>query len=53
MGSVEKIKRVARRIVERQKAGNRVVVVVIAMGKTTDDLVDLANRINPNPPTKP
>lgn len=52
VGSVEKIKRVARRIVERQKAGNRVVVVVSAMGKTTDDLVDLANRINPNPPSR-
>ncbi|MGI6109969.1 MAG: aspartate kinase, partial [Eubacteriaceae bacterium] len=52
VGSVEKIKRVARRITDRQKAGNKVVVVVSAMGKTTDDLVDLAYQINPNPPSR-
>ena len=31
------------------KKGNKVVVVVSAMGDTTDDLIELANKINPNP----
>ena len=52
VGTVEKIKRVARRIVETKNAGNKVVVVVSAMGKTTDELVDLALAINPNPPSR-
>lgn len=41
------IKRVAKRIVETRKAGNSVVVVVSAMGDTTDDLMDLANEVTP------
>ncbi|MDO4288362.1 MAG: aspartate kinase [Eubacterium sp.] len=52
VGDVEKIKRVAKRIVQRKEAGNAMVVVVSAMGKTTDDLVDLAMAINPNPPSR-
>ncbi len=44
------VKRVARRIVETQRAGNQVVVVVSAMGDTTDDLIDLANEVSPAPP---
>ena len=52
VGTAEKIKRVARRIVETKNAGNKVVVVVSAMGKTTDELVDLALAINPNPPSR-
>lgn len=52
VGTVEKIKRIARRIVETKNAGNKVVVVVSAMGKTTDELVDLALAINPNPPSR-
>ena len=44
------IKRVAQRIVGTRKAGNRVVVVVSAMGDTTDDLRDLANQVSPAPP---
>lgn len=52
VGTVEKIKRVARRIVAIREAGNKVVVVVSAMGKTTDDLVELATAINPNPPSR-
>lgn len=52
VGTVEKIKRVARRIVETKNDGNKVVVVVSAMGKTTDELVDLALAINPNPPSR-
>jgi aspartate kinase len=44
------IKRVAQRIVTARKAGNRVVVVVSAMGDTTDELRDLANQVSPAPP---
>lgn len=45
----ERVINVARRIVERKRAGNRVVAVVSAMGKTTDDLVKLANSITDAP----
>ena len=44
------IKRVAQRIVSTRKAGDHVVVVVSAMGDTTDELIDLANRVSPLPP---
>ena len=43
------IKRVARRIVETKKAGNDVVVIVSAMGDTTDELMDLAGQVSPVP----
>ena len=44
------IKRVAQRIVATHKAGDRVVVVVSAMGDSTDELIDLANQVSPLPP---
>ncbi|MGH3457587.1 aspartate kinase, partial [Aeromicrobium sp.] len=44
------IKRVAQRIVATKKAGHDVVVVVSAMGDTTDELIDLANHVSPLPP---
>ncbi|WP_182882511.1 MULTISPECIES: aspartate kinase [unclassified Microbispora] len=44
------IKRVAQRIVATKKAGNDVVVVVSAMGDTTDELLDLARQVSPLPP---
>jgi aspartate kinase len=43
------IKRVAQRIVATKKAGNDVVVVVSAMGDTTDELIDLAEQVSPLP----
>ena len=46
------IKRVAKRIAETKRAGNDVVVVVSAMGDTTDELIDLANAITPMPPAR-
>lgn len=46
------IKRVARRIVETKRAGNDVVVVVSAMGDTTDELLDLAEQVSPKPPAR-
>ena len=47
LADAESIKRVAKRIVETRKAGNEVVVVVSAMGDTTDELVDLAEQVAP------
>lgn len=44
------ILRVAKRIVDTKRAGNEIVVVVSAMGDTTDDLIDLAKQVSPNPP---
>lgn len=49
VGSVERIQAVAQRVYKTVKDGNSVVVVVSAMGKTTDGLVKLANQISPNP----
>ena len=46
------IRRVARRVVETRDAGNDVVVVVSAMGDTTDELIDLANEVAPKPPAR-
>ncbi len=49
VGDAEKIKHVARRIIDTQNAGNQVCVVVSAMGDTTDELLDLANQVADNP----
>ncbi|GGV05830.1 aspartokinase [Streptomyces filipinensis] len=49
VADAEGIKRVAKRIVEAKKNGNQVVVVVSAMGDTTDELIDLAERVSPMP----
>jgi aspartate kinase len=48
VGSPERIKRVAERVVREKKKGNDLVVVVSAMGDTTDDLVGLAAQVSPN-----
>ena len=49
VGTVEKIRNAASRTVEELQNGNNVVVVVSAMGKTTDHLVDMANEISGSP----
>ena len=49
VGSVERIQAVAQRVKKTAQTGDSVVVVVSAMGKTTDGLVHLANAISPNP----
>ncbi|HUS62392.1 MAG TPA: aspartate kinase, partial [Acidimicrobiales bacterium] len=49
VADADSIKRVARRIVEAKQAGHDVVVVVSAMGDTTDELIDLAEQIVPVP----
>lgn len=50
VANAERIKRVAERIVAARKAGDDVVVVVSAMGDTTDELLDLAHQVSPLPP---
>jgi aspartate kinase len=52
LADADAIKRVARRIVDVKKAGHDVVVAVSAMGDTTDDLLDLAQRVSPQPPAR-
>jgi aspartate kinase len=52
VADAEAIKRVARRIVETQRAGHSVCVVVSAMGDTTDELMDLAEQVTPAPPAR-
>jgi aspartate kinase len=49
LADADRIRRVARRVVETHRDGNNVVVVVSAMGKSTDDLVDLAHQISEHP----
>ena len=52
VGDAERIRRVAERIVETKRAGHDVVVVVSAMGDTTDELLDLARQVAPVPPPR-
>ncbi|MGP3999564.1 aspartate kinase [Streptomyces sp. 8N706] len=49
VADAEGIKRVAKRIVEAKRSGHQVVVVVSAMGDTTDELIDLAAQVSPIP----
>ncbi|BDG37011.1 aspartate kinase [Saccharococcus caldoxylosilyticus] len=49
VGSIKRIRHVATRVIEEAEKGNQVVVVVSAMGKTTDELVDLAKQISLQP----
>lgn len=49
VGTTEKIVNVAKRILEEANKGQQVVAVVSAMGKTTDELVELANEISSEP----
>ncbi len=52
VGNKDRIFNVARRCIEDYKKGNDVVVVLSAMGKYTDVLIDMAKEINPNPPKR-
>jgi aspartate kinase len=52
VADAEGIKRVAKRVVDTKKSGNDVVVIVSAMGDTTDDLLDLAREVTPTPPPR-
>ncbi len=52
VGSVERIQAVARRIATNRELGNDLVIVVSAMGDTTDELTGLAHAISSNPPQR-
>src|SRR5918992_4688352 len=52
VGDASRIRRVAERVVASRAAGNEVVVVVSAMGDSTDDLIALARRGSPDPPPR-
>jgi aspartate kinase len=52
VSDADSVKRVARRIGAYRDAGHEVVVVVSAMGDSTDELIDLAKQITPNPPAR-
>jgi aspartate kinase len=52
VGDVDRMKRVAQRIVDTRREGHGVVAVVSAMGDTTDELLEMAARINRRPPQR-
>ena len=52
MGTIDRIKNVARRIIKKREDGNQMVVVVSAMGKSTDELVKMAYSISDAPPRR-
>ncbi|QUL53041.1 aspartate kinase [Paenibacillus tritici] len=52
VGDIERMKRVAGRIAAKQDEGHRCVVVVSAMGDTTDELIDQAKQLNGQPPAR-
>lgn len=49
VASTDKIKNIAKKIVAEKEKGHDLVVVVSAMGKTTDDLIELSKKISTNP----
>jgi aspartate kinase len=52
VADVERLQGVARRVVETVERGYRVVVVISAMGRTTDELLELAHAVAPEPPRR-
>lgn len=52
VGNTERIFNVAKRCIEDWQSGNDVVVVLSAMGKYTDELIDMAKQVNENPPKR-
>ncbi len=49
VADAERIKRAARRIVDQRDSGKRVVAVLSARGQTTDELIEMAEEVSPNP----
>lgn len=49
VATTEKIKKIAKTVAERKSKGDSIVVVVSAMGDTTDDLINLAKQVTDNP----
>ncbi|MGB7343405.1 MAG: aspartate kinase [Pirellulaceae bacterium] len=52
VADVEKIRSAARKAIRAQRQGHKVVMVVSAMGKNTDRLLELAGEVSPNPPAR-
>jgi len=52
VATISRIKQVAKKIVKRQKSGEKLVVVVSAMSDTTDRLLEFAKLVSPNPPER-
>ncbi|MDD3725767.1 MAG: aspartate kinase [Candidatus Ratteibacteria bacterium] len=52
LATTDRMKFVAEKVVETKRAGHQVVVVVSAMGKTTDNLITLAKEVHPAPPER-
>ena len=52
VGSIDRIRNVARRLIETHNAGNRVVAVVSAMSGVTDRLIGMAREVSENPPAR-
>jgi aspartate kinase len=52
VGSAERIKKVAERVADKKNQGHQCVVVVSAMGDTTDELIDLSAQLSDNPPAR-
>ena len=52
VADLERVGRVADRVVAARRAGHHVCVVVSAMGKTTDQLLGLARQVSPSPPRR-
>ncbi|MFZ7121318.1 MAG: aspartate kinase [Eubacteriaceae bacterium] len=52
VGDIEKILNVAKRVIKTKELGKNVIVVVSAMGDTTDDLVHMAYSLNEKPPER-
>lgn len=52
VANVDRIRNVARRVAQTAAGGNQVVVIVSAMGDTTDDLIDLMKKIAEKPPAR-
>ena len=52
VADIEKIRKVALQVRARRDQGNRLVVVVSAMGDTTDELLDLARKMSQDPPRR-
>jgi aspartate kinase len=52
VANAERLRAVAMRLIARKQAGDDVVAVVSAMGHVTDELVDLARQVSPNPPER-
>ena len=52
VSTIERIKNVAHRIIKKKEEGFHIVVVVSAMGKNTDDLLEMAYKLSNNPPKR-